>query len=73
MFFFSSQKFICQYPEELFTEDKAKNAISEFREKLKEISKEIQKRNTTLEETYQYVYLLPEKVPNSISIWGSWN
>ena len=73
MFFFSSQKFICQYPEELFTEDKAKNTISEFREKLKEISKEIHKRNTTLEETYQYVYLLPEKVPNSISIWGSWN
>lgn len=68
MFFFSSQKFIGQYPEELFTEDKAKNAISEFGEKLKEISKEIETRNTTLDEPYQYVYLLPEKVPNSISI-----
>lgn len=66
--FFSSQKFIGQYPEELFTEDKAKNAISEFGEKLKEISKEIETRNTTLDEPYQYVYLLPEKVPNSISI-----
>ena len=68
MFFFSSQKCIGQYPEELFTEDKAKNAISEFGEKLKEISKEIETRNTTLNERYQYVYLLPEKVPNSISI-----
>lgn len=68
MFFFSSQKFIGQYPEELFTEDKAKSAISEFREKLEEISEEIQKRNTTLDEPYKYVYLLPEKVPNSISI-----
>lgn len=66
--FFSSQKFIGQYPEELFTEDKAKNAISEFGERLKEISKEIETRNTTLDEPYQYVYLLPEKVPNSISI-----
>ena len=66
--FFSSQKFIGQYPEELFTEDKAKSAISEFREKLEEISEEIQKRNTTLDEPYKYVYLLPEKVPNSISI-----
>ena len=63
-FFFSFQKFIGQYPEELFTEDKAKNAISEFGEKLKEISREIKTRNTTLDEPYQYVYLLPEKVPN---------
>lgn len=68
MVFFSSQKFIGQYPEELFTEDKAKNAISEFREKLEEISQKIQSRNKPLDEPYKYVYLLPEKVPNSISI-----
>lgn len=70
--FFSSQKFTGQYPEELFTEDKAKAVISEFQKKLEGISSavsyEIQKRNTNLEEPYQYIYLLPEKVPNSIAI-----
>lgn len=66
--FFSSQKFIGQYPEDLFTEDEAKRVISTFQEKLRGISEEIKQRNATLEEPYQYIYLLPEKVPNSIAI-----
>lgn len=66
--FFSSQKFIGQYPEELFTEDRAKSAISEFQKNLRRISDEIEERNRNLEEPYRYTYLLPKKVPNSISI-----
>ena len=63
-----SQKFIADYSEGLFTDDKAKHAISEFRKKLKRISAEIEQRNASLEEQYRYPYLLPNRVPNSIAI-----
>ena len=65
---FASQKFIGDYPEGLFTDAKAKDAISEFQKKLKRISAEIEERNKTLEKAYRYIYLLPEQVPNSTAI-----
>ena len=69
----SSQKLIGEYPERLFTDDAAEDAIFEFQMKLKRISKEIEKRNAALEEQYRYFYLHPERVPNSIAIWGSFS
>jgi len=65
-FHFHSQKFIGDYPEELFIDEAAKNAISGFQEKLKGISAEIKERNARL--VVPYPYLLPERVPNSIAI-----
>ena len=63
-----SQKFIGDYREGLFTDAKAKHAISEFQTKLEEISYEIEKRNASLAKQYRYPYLLPKRVPNSIAI-----
>ena len=63
----SSQKLIGEYPERLFTDDAAEDAIFEFQMKLKRISNEIEKRNAALEEQYRYFYLHPERVPKSNS------
>lgn len=60
------QKFIGDYPEDLFVEKAAKSAISGFQKKLKEISAGIKERNAKL--VVPYPYLLPERVPNSIAI-----
>ena len=64
----SSQKLIGDYPERLFTDAEAEDAIFEFQMELKRISKGIEKRNASLEEQYRYFYLHPERVPNSIAI-----
>ena len=66
-FHFHPQKFIGDYPEELFIDEAAKNAISSFQKKLRGISAEINERNAKL--VVPYPYLLPERVPNSIAIW----
>lgn len=63
------QKFIGDYPEELFIEEPAKAAIEVFQRKLKGISAEIKARNAKLR--VPYPYLLPERIPNSIAIWAS--
>lgn len=63
------QKFIGDYPEELFIEEPAKAAIEVFQRKLKGISAEIKARNAKL--CVPYPYLLPEQIPNSIAIWAS--
>jgi len=67
-FFFPEVHRSIQYPEELFTDAKAKGAISEFQKKLTTISYQINERNKKLEEPYRYTYLLPKNVPNSIAI-----
>lgn len=67
-FCFDSQKFIGDYPEELFTDEAAKSVISGFQKKLKSISAEIKARNAKLR--VPYPYLLPERIPNSIAIWA---
>ena len=66
VFYFHLQKFIGDYPEELFIDEAAKNAISGFQRKLQGISAEINERNAKL--VVPYPYLLPERVPNSIAI-----
>ena len=65
-FNFSFQKFIGDYPEQLFVEEAAKSAINGFQKKLKRISIEIKERNAKL--VVPYPYLLPERIPNSIAI-----
>ena len=65
-YFFSIQGFLGEYPNEQFTEPAAQAAILSFQAHLKEISSIIHKRNEKLE--VPYVYLLPERVPNMISI-----
>lgn len=63
---FNDEKFIGDYPEELFIEEPAKTAIEVFQRKLKGISAEIKARNAKLR--VPYPYLLPERIPNSIAI-----
>lgn len=41
-------------------------AISRFQSALQRISEEIKERNASVE--FPYIYLLPERVPNSIAI-----
>ncbi|KAJ7337207.1 Arachidonate 5-lipoxygenase [Desmophyllum pertusum] len=63
---FQDEKFIGEYPEDLFIDEAARSAITAFQVKLKGISEEIKARNAKL--TVPYPYLLPERVPNSIAI-----
>ncbi|XP_078365380.1 allene oxide synthase-lipoxygenase protein-like isoform X2 [Oculina patagonica] len=63
---YSDEKFIGDYPEDLFIEEAAKSVISNFQKKLKGISAEIKARNAKL--VVPYPYLLPERVPNGIAI-----
>ncbi|XP_013877183.1 arachidonate 12-lipoxygenase, 12S-type [Austrofundulus limnaeus] len=55
-----------QYTEDHFTEDQALELIDEFRKKLKEIEEEILNQNAGLD--LQYLFLLPSRVENSITI-----
>ncbi|XP_041820840.1 arachidonate 12-lipoxygenase, 12S-type [Chelmon rostratus] len=55
-----------QYTEEHFTEGRAQELIDRFRRELKEIEGNILNQNEGLE--LQYLYLLPSRVENSITI-----
>ncbi|XP_037537662.1 arachidonate 12-lipoxygenase, 12S-type [Nematolebias whitei] len=55
-----------QYTEDHFTEDQALELIDEFRKKLKEIEEHILNQNAGLE--LKYLFLLPSRVENSITI-----
>ena len=59
------QVFLGDYSDEHFIESEAQDAISSFQAHLKEISAAIHKRNQELE--FPYLYLLPERIPNSIT------
>ena len=63
---FYSQRFLGDYPEGLFNDAAALEAILRFQGKLNEISMAIKERNKHLK--VPYAYLLPEKTPNSIAI-----
>lgn len=54
------------FPAELFTEEKAKAAIKEFNATLDAITEEFERRNLDLE--VPYIYMMPKKIPNSITI-----
>ena len=66
MFYFFSQRFLGDYSDGLFNDTAALEAILRFQGKLNEISTEIKERNKHLE--VPYIYLLPERTPNSIAI-----
>ncbi|KAM8746561.1 arachidonate 12-lipoxygenase, 12S-type [Acanthopagrus schlegelii] len=55
-----------KYTEDHFTEGKAQDLIDKFRRELKEIEDHILKQNEGLE--LQYLFLLPSRVENSITI-----
>ncbi|TKS92518.1 Arachidonate 5-lipoxygenase [Collichthys lucidus] len=55
-----------QYTEEHFTEGRALELIDKFRKELKEIEEHILKQNEGLE--LQYLFLLPSRIENSITI-----
>ncbi|XP_046861563.1 allene oxide synthase-lipoxygenase protein-like isoform X2 [Xenia sp. Carnegie-2017] len=64
----SREQFYClgDYRGTHWTEQDVRSAISRFQDSLKRISEKIEKRNKTLE--VPYTYLLPECVPNGITI-----
>lgn len=63
---FSAQIPLGQYTEDHFTEAKALEVIDRFRVELKEIEKHILTENEGLE--LQYLFLLPSRIENSITI-----
>ncbi|XP_078524470.1 hydroperoxide isomerase ALOXE3-like [Lissotriton helveticus] len=62
----SDRVLLGNYPDQLFTEEKAAQCIKAFQKRLSEISVEIQKRNQDL--PVKYAYLDPLLIENSISI-----
>ena len=60
------QQYLGEYPDRHFTDQKSLEAMESYNAALKEISNTIQKRNEGLD--IPYIYLLPERVPNSIAI-----
>lgn len=60
------QIFLGDYPNKLFMEPNIQKYIDEAQKKLKGIELEIKERNKSLD--VPYVYLLPSRVPNSITI-----
>jgi len=65
--FFPDVCYLGDYSDGAFrNETKARDAILHFQENLQRLSRSIKERNETLE--FPYIYLLPERVPNSIDI-----
>ncbi len=58
--------FLGDYKELLFYEKEARDVVSQFQKELKEAGEIIKERNTQREVPYDL--LLPEKIPNSITI-----
>ena len=54
------------YPYQRFTEDNILSFIDKFQKRLAEITDEIKARNEGLD--IPYTYMLPENIPNSITI-----
>ena len=59
------QVYLGNYPDAHFTDQPARDVQQVFKKELEEISSKIKERNKTLD--IPYVYLLPEKVPNSVA------
>lgn len=62
----SSQIPLGQFPEEHFTEERPKQLIAAFQERLARITEEIKKRNEPM--TLPYTYLYPPNIENSTTI-----
>ncbi|XP_066502590.1 polyunsaturated fatty acid lipoxygenase ALOX15B-like [Hoplias malabaricus] len=62
----SDRRRLGEYPEELFTDEKPRELIEEFKTDLKKLGQEIEKRNQSL--AFPYVYLSPENVNNSVDL-----
>lgn len=60
------QIYLGDFPAERFKEAKAQNLIARFRRALDEIDGQIKERNAQLD--VPYLYLLPSRIPNSITI-----
>ncbi|XP_078376634.1 allene oxide synthase-lipoxygenase protein-like isoform X3 [Oculina patagonica] len=63
---FDDEPHLGEFPERLFTDKAAEEAISRFKEKLDKVSMEIIDRNN--KSAFPYTYLLPENTPNSVAI-----
>lgn len=63
---FSSKVFLGEFPEKYFTEPRVLHILEQFSHNLKEAEKKIMERNKSLE--FPYEYLLPSRIPSSISI-----
>ena len=53
------------YKEPMFTDSRATKAVKEFQSKLREVSRQIKKRNEKLDLPYEY--FLPENIVNNIT------
>ena len=60
------QIFLGNYPAKRFTEELPQGLISRFQTQLHNITGDIEKRNKQLD--VPYTYMLPNKIPNSITI-----
>ena len=63
------QIFLGNYPSKRFTEEGAQKHIAAFEENLRTIEDDIKKRNEKLD--VPYIYMMPTKIPNSITIWAT--
>ena len=61
-----SQIYLGNYPSGSFNDQTAQRLIIRFQEQLNDISGEIHHRNKGLD--MPYTYMLPKKIPNSITI-----
>ncbi|RXN12058.1 arachidonate 5-lipoxygenase [Labeo rohita] len=64
--FQKNELFLGMYPDDYFTEEPVKNALDTFRKNLGEVTKFITNRNDELK--LPYVYLSPDRIPNSVAI-----
>ena len=53
----------------MFSEKKARTSLENLKTALTEVSESIKARNKGLPIDMQYTAMLPEKIPNSITIW----
>lgn len=60
------QVYLGNYPKKRFTEEKVQQKIMAFESQLTEIVNEIRIRNSKLD--VPYTYMMPTKIPNSITI-----
>ena len=63
---FLLQIYLGNYPSGIFTEKNPQRLIERFKEDLDDVSGDILQRNKGLD--VPYTYMLPRKIPNSITI-----
>jgi hypothetical protein len=63
---YTLQIFLGNYPAKRFPEVAPQRLMAKYREKLQSIAREIDERNKEVD--IPYTYMLPKKIPNSITI-----